>query len=123
MQLLSKIIGLFLAAALLLPAAMPVRAATQEQQNDSSRVMQSFEQQEKAAEQKKITAVNDKQKHRIMFLLGVPLLFILLTTAALGIAMGVYGKQVFVLHMVFAGLSISLAIVHVIVGLVWFYPF
>jgi hypothetical protein len=53
----------------------------------------------------------------------VVLITLVLITGALGIAMGLYGKQVFVAHMVFAGLSISLAIVHAIVGLVWFYPF
>jgi hypothetical protein len=58
-----------------------------------------------------------------MFLLGVPLLIFLLITGVLGIAMGVYGKQVFVPHMVFAGLTVTLAVVHAIVGLVWFYPF
>ena len=59
----------------------------------------------------------------VMFVLGVPLLFLLLTTGVLGIAMGVYGKPVFVAHMVCAGLSMTLAVAHAIVGLVWFYPF
>lgn len=58
-----------------------------------------------------------------MFLLGVPLLILLLITGALGIAMGIYGKQVFVLHMIFAGLTVTLAFVHAIVGVIWFYPF
>ena len=58
-----------------------------------------------------------------MFVMGVPLLILLLVTGALGIAMGVYGKQVFVAHMVFAGLTMTLALAHAVVGIVWFYPF
>ena len=58
-----------------------------------------------------------------MFALGAPLLMLLLITAGLGIAMGLYGKQVYVAHMIFAGLSLTLAIVHAVVGLVWFRPF
>jgi len=48
---------------------------------------------------------------------------LLLVTGGLGVAMGVYGKQVFVAHMICAGLSMTLAIAHAIVGIVWFYPF
>ena len=59
----------------------------------------------------------------VLFMLGVPLLILLLITGALGIAMAIYGKQVFVMHMLCAGLTVTLAFVHVIVGLVWFYPF
>ena len=58
-----------------------------------------------------------------MFLLGVALITLVLITGGLGIAMGIFGKPVFVAHMVFAALSITMAIVHAIVGLVWFYPF
>ena len=64
-----------------------------------------------------------RTRHKVMFLLGIPLLLFLLITAALGIATGLFGKQLFVLHMLFAGLSLTLAIVHAIVGLVWFFPF
>lgn len=67
--------------------------------------------------------IDDKKKHLVMFLLGIPLLLLLLTTGAVGIAMGVFGKPLFLLHMILAGLTMSLALVHVIVGLVWFYPF
>ncbi len=68
-------------------------------------------------------AIGDKKKHLIMFLLGIPLLILLLTTGAVGIAMGIFGKPLFLLHMILAGLTMTLALVHVIVGLVWFYPF
>ena len=89
---------------------------------NSNQVMEAFDRQqvEKVGAD---TAVTDKKKQIIMFALGVPLLILLLTTGALGIAMALFGKQVFVMHMVFAGLTVTLALVHVIVGLVWFYPF
>ncbi|WP_213035209.1 hypothetical protein [Candidatus Nitrotoga fabula] len=64
-----------------------------------------------------------QKKQMVMFFLGVPLLIMLLITGGLGIAMGIYGKQVFMLHMVSAGLTITLAFVHAILGIVWFYPF
>ncbi len=67
--------------------------------------------------------IDDKKKHFIMFLLGIPLLLLLLTTGAVGIAMGLFGKPLFLVHMILAGLTMTLALVHVIVGLVWFYPF
>jgi len=68
-------------------------------------------------------AIGDKKKQLIMFLLGIPLLILLLSTGAVGIAMGLFGKPLFLLHMILAGLTMTLALVHVIVGLVWFYPF
>jgi hypothetical protein len=37
--------------------------------------------------------------------------------------MALYGKRVFVAHMIFAGFSVTLAIVHSIVAVVWFFPF
>ena len=104
----------------LLVVAPPLLAGEIKEKSNEAQVMQSFEHQE---EEKHSKALSDKQKHRIMFLLGVPLLLILLAAGGLGIAMGVYGKQVFVLHMILAGLAVTLAIIHAIVGLVWFYPF
>jgi len=74
-------------------------------------------------ETERAKAISDKTKQRIMFLLGVSLLILVLITGGLGLAMGLYGKPVFVAHMVSAALSVTLAIVHAIVGLVWFYPF
>jgi len=108
-------------ACLALLAASPVLADEgKERPNEQAQVMRSFQTQE---EEKQSKALSDRQKHRIMFLLGAPLLLILLVTGGLGVAMGVYGRQVFVLHMILAGLAITLAIVHAIVGFVWFYPF
>ena len=70
-----------------------------------------------------IVSIPDKKKYLIMFSMGVPLLIFILITAGLGIAMGMYGKPVYVPHMIFAGLSVTLAIAHAVVGIVWFYPF
>lgn len=89
---------------------------------NATAVMEAFKQQEEAA----AAAANPERDHQrqvIMFLLGVPLLVLLLITGGLGIAMGIYGKRVFVQHTIFAGLTMTLALVHVVVGLVWFYPF
>ena len=109
-------------AVLFLVCALPsARADDNNQKGDSAKVMEAFEQQ---ASQIKIDRPSTIQKkHLTMFLLGVPLLILLLITGALGIAMGIYGKQVFMLHMISAGLTITLAFVHAIVGVIWFYPF
>ncbi|MDR0480532.1 MAG: hypothetical protein LBG66_01450 [Gallionellaceae bacterium] len=84
-------------------------------------MMEDFQKQQE--EQAASKALSDREKHRIMFYLGIPLLLLLLITAGLGIAMVLYGKQVFKAHMIFAALAITLSIAHVIAGLVWFYPF
>jgi hypothetical protein len=90
------------------------------EQNNSS-VMQAFTSNE--VKDSEIIAIEDKTKRLIMFLLGVPLLILLAATVLLGIAMGVYGKPVFLAHMICAGLSMTLALGHAVVGIVWFYPF
>lgn len=105
----------------LLPFSSIAGAAEPAPEPNSAQVMESFARQAQQAEPK--NGVSDKTKRVVMFLLGVPLLIFLLITGSLGVAMGVYGKQVFVLHMVFAGLTVTLAVAHAIVGLVWFYPF
>jgi hypothetical protein len=70
-----------------------------------------------------VVAIPDQKKRLIMFFMGVPLLIFILITAGLGVALGVYGKRVYLPHMIFAGLSVTLAIAHAVVGIVWFYPF
>ncbi len=72
---------------------------------------------------KQASELNDHNKRIIMFALAVPLFLLLLITGALGIATGVYGKKLFIPHMIFAGLTVTLALAHAIVGIVWFYPF
>ncbi len=91
-----------------------------DEQNNSS-VMQAFTSTE--VKDSEIVAIEDETKRLVMFFLGVPLLILLIATVALGIAMGVYGKPVFLPHMICAGLSVTLALGHAVVGIVWFYPF
>ena len=40
-----------------------------------------------------------------------------------GIAVAVFGKPLFLVHMILAGLTVTVALIHVIVGVVWFFPF
>lgn len=118
---LFRSLGILMVATLSLASILPAQAQDASQAGDSAQILQAFNRQHREAEHAK--SITDKDKQRIMFLLGVVLITFVLITGGLGIAMGLYGKPVFVAHMVFAGLSITLAIVHAIVGLVWFYPF
>jgi hypothetical protein len=70
-----------------------------------------------------VVKISDHEKQIIMFSMGIALLIMLVVTAVLGISMAVYGKQVFIPHMVFAGLSVTLALAHAVVAIVWFFPF
>lgn len=97
------------------------QAPQQSGEQVSASVIQSFATDQSAKSD--LVAIQDKTKRLVMFLMGVPLLILLFATAVLGVAMGVYGKQVFVPHMVCAGLSLTLALGHAVVGIVWFYPF
>jgi hypothetical protein len=110
----------FLAGFMLLFLSIPLHAEERSAENNSQ-VMQAFTPKDDG--ESSVIPVEDKTKKVVMFVMGVPLLIFLLVTGALGIAMGVYGKQVFVAHMIFAGLSMTLALAHAIVGLVWFYPY
>jgi hypothetical protein len=104
-----------------LGAALPTCAAADPAQpNDGAQVLQSFERTAQGSDQPDAA---DQTRRWVMFALGAPLLILLLITGSLGIAMGVYGKPVYLPHMICAGLSITLAIVHAIVGIVWFRPF
>ena len=102
-------------------SAIPAHAEDSTREGDSAQILQAFNKQHRDAEHAK--AITDNDKKRVMFLLGVVLIALVLITGGLGIAMGLYGKSVFVAHMIFAGLSMTLALVHAIVGIVWFYPF
>lgn len=110
-----------LALVLLIFAAPVARADDSPQKGDSVQMMEAFSRAATQAEDSNV--LKDHQKHVIMFLMGVPLLILILITGALGIAMVVYGKQVFTLHMIFAGLTVTLALAHLVTGLVWFFPF
>jgi len=102
-------------------AAPAARAADVPQKGDSVQIMESFDRNATRIEDANV--LSDHKKHVIMFIMGVPLLILILITGALGVAMAVFGKQVFMLHMIFAGLSVTLALAHLVTGLVWFYPF
>jgi hypothetical protein len=108
-------------ATLSISPMQPAFADEATKSGESAQILQEFNKQHLETEHAK--AISDKTKQRIMFLLGVTLLTLVLITGGLGLAMGLYGKPVFVAHMVFAALSVTMAIVHAIVGLVWFYPF
>ena len=91
------------------------------QKSSESQVIQAFTSQEDI--ESSIIKIDDQRKRQIMFAMGVPLLLFIFVTVGLGIAMGVFGKDVYVAHMIFAGLSLTLALGHAIVGVVWFWPF
>ena len=114
---------LLLLAASLLPAVLLPISAYAEQGSSSSdmQVIQAFN--EKHVEEGEAVRISDKRKHVILFLMGVTLLVFLLATAVLGVVMGIYGKQLFVPHMLLAGFSVTLAIAHSIAAIVWFFPF
>ncbi|MDR2877719.1 MAG: hypothetical protein LBV36_06765 [Chromatiales bacterium] len=84
-------------------------------------VIRAFTEAQRAAELR--NAIPDQRKHLILFVMGIALLICLLTAAGLGVAMAIYGKKVFVAHTIFAGFSVTLAIVHAVVAIVWFFPF
>ena len=114
---------LFLLVAYLLPAIIFPFSAYAEQATSSSdmQVIQAFN--EKNVEEGEAVRISDRKKHIILFLMGVTLLVFLLATAVLGVVMGIYGKQLFVPHMLMAGFSVTLAIAHSIAAIVWFFPF
>ncbi|NOX75649.1 MAG: hypothetical protein GXP17_03335 [Gammaproteobacteria bacterium] len=103
------------------PAATESHSATVATEQGNSSVIQAFTSREIV--ESDIVVIEDKTKRLIMFLLAVPLLLLLIATVALGVAMGIYGKQVFLPHMICAGLSLTLALGHAVVGIVWFFPF
>jgi hypothetical protein len=69
------------------------------------------------------TTIAEHERQVIMFSIGTVLLILLISTASVGISVAVFGKPLFLLHMILAGLTVTMALVHVIVGLVWFFPF
>lgn len=104
---------------------MPVHADTQAESEatteSEAQIIQKFTSKESVDSE--VVTISDKRKRQVMFAMGVPLLLFIIITVILGIAMGVYGKDVYIPHMIFAGLSLTLALGHAIVGLVWFWPF
>jgi|UPI00035E6474 hypothetical protein len=99
-------------------SAIAAEEVVQPQQGDIS-LMQQFDDEASVAPER---AISEKRKHQILFLMGAGLLLLLLLTGGFGLAMGVWEKDVFVWHMLCAGLTITLAITHAVVSFVWFYP-
>ena len=84
-------------------------------------VMQGFTELSKQKEKSK--EMTDKKKHIILFSMGISLVLLVITTAGLGLAMVLYRKPVFVAHMIFAGMTVTLALVHALAAMIWFFPF
>lgn len=95
--------------------------AQEDQVDDGLKVMQAFTELER--EESDLVKIELEKKRIIMFTMGVFLLIGVITTAGLGIAMVLFGKQVFVAHMIFAGFSVFLSIAHAVTAIVWFFPF
>lgn len=98
-----------------------VQAADSDAPADGVAVISAFtEEANSTAEEVRAT---EAERHQIMFIMGVILLVSLLVTAGLGISMVIFGKEVFVAHMIAAGVSVFLALAHSVTAVVWFYPF
>ncbi|MDX8405034.1 MAG: hypothetical protein R8K50_02675 [Mariprofundus sp.] len=82
-------------------------------------VMQQFASDDEESPQRRVETV---RKHQILFMMGLSLLVLLLITGTLGIAMVAFDKDVFLPHMIFAGLSLTLAAVHSATAIAWFWP-
>lgn len=89
--------------------------------NERAEVLSSF----LAEEQVGLAESFNKQReqHKILFYMGVLLLIFVLLTAGFGISMAMLGKEVFVPHMICAGVTVFLSIAHAVVAVVWFFPF
>lgn len=86
----------------------------------SEAVMQHFAGNDEVAPER---LIETKRKHQILFIMGISLLVLLLITGSLGIVMAAFDKDVFVPHMIFAGLTITLAVAHAATSIVWFWPY
>jgi hypothetical protein len=111
----SSSIFVLLVALMAMLVAAPVKA------NESQQVMQGFVNKEHVVSEHVL--IETKQKHQILFFIGITLLVLILATAWFGIAMAVFGKQVFVPHMICAGGTVFLAMAHAVTAIVWFFPF
>jgi hypothetical protein len=98
-----------------------VMAQQQKGGNDSIEVMNMFN--KKELEKKKERGLTDDDKHRILFFMGISLLVLLCSTAYFGVSMVVFNKQLFVPHMISAGLTVTLGLAHAVAAIVWFFPY
>jgi hypothetical protein len=98
----------------------PVYAEEKTAAGDSpAQVMEEFT---KSDSERPRGVISDHRKQQIMFIMGITLLIFIVTTVSLGVAMVVFAKPVFIAHMIFAGFSLTLAVAHAIVAIVWFFP-
>jgi len=67
--------------------------------------------------------VKQQTQHRILFWMGLGLILFIFMTAGFGLAMVFGGKQVFVWHMLCAGVTITLALAHAVTSIIWFFPY
>jgi hypothetical protein len=113
-----------LALSLLLPAHVPVclADAAPPATSDGAQILQQFGRQQ-PQHLARATSIAEHERQVIMFTIGSVLLLLLISTASVGIAVAIFGKPLFLVHMVLAGLTVTVALVHVIVGVVWFFPF
>jgi len=108
-------------AMLIMPSAFAASASVGQENTTqhASEVMEQFQEDVVIAPER---AISTNRKHQILFFMGAALLLLILLAAGFGIAMGIFDKDVFVWHVLSAGLATTLAIAHGIVAFVWFYP-
>ena len=121
-----SLLGLIILSVLLLFGLSKLSFAQQAQEStisnsDTTGIMTSFTEKEEALGD--AVAISDKRKHQVLFIMGIFLLIFIFTTAILGLRMVLFGKEVFVAHMIFAGGSVFLATAHAVTAIVWFFPF
>jgi len=114
-------LGVFICLLLSGPIMAAESEAKQSELSGDIGVMQAFATEQ--AEEGKAVRISDQRKHFWLFVMGIMLLTLILLTATLGILMGIYGKDIFIAHMLTAGLTVTLAIAHAIAAIVWFNPF
>lgn len=116
-------ISIVITTVIVLLVSLLISTAQADEKSGSSdlMVMESFSNQQII--ESDIIKISEEKKHQILFFMGIALLVMLIATAVLGVMMGVYGKQVFLAHMIVAGLTVTLALGHSVVAIVWFFPF
>ena len=123
MSMMKQFFVWMLFAGLMLGGASVVVAQTEpvKPADDSLVVMQKFN--EKSEAQGGVFKLSDKDKHKVLFVMGAALLVMIGLTAYFGLSMAFGGKDVFVGHMICAGLTVTLAVAHAVTSIVWFFPF
>ncbi|MDX8391048.1 MAG: hypothetical protein R8K53_00515 [Mariprofundaceae bacterium] len=117
---LSFLVLFLLMAMLPLAVHAATDAAAEKGQFSSGAVMQQFASDVEIAAERRIET---ERKHQILFIMGISLLILILMTGGLGVAMVVFDKNVFVLHMICAWFSMTLAAAHAATAIAWFWPY